>query len=473
MKRKLINIISNLMPELVRPLLREGQGFITAGGFDCTDFKDTARCVRRTGADDFWDGPDDAYRGNHAEADTRVWLHARVSSCRTVTIYSPDSDVTMVELLTCSQWGGGWLGQEKQAFVQIRRPDGKDNLVPDVIDVSLLAQRLQEFEPLVAIPVERRVDSVVSLFVLTGCDFVSFFYKLPQARIFENLCKEAEFVSGVTGSTLGDWPRQGTPSGGGGGEGESEGGVPPTGARAVLPGLSGSLGAFLKLFGVTYFHKYKARFPKATAARSFSSVCETANTSLQSIERWLEHLREQTWAAVPSEDESLPSFGALYFHFLRGVFALKMWEQACTGLIAVPEVAAHGYRQVGESLQLVYDYEVRIDRIKEQVDAVLKGCGCKKSTCVNRQCKCRSASRACTPSCRCVGCANTEGGPQPAQHVSASTRPSRSLQPVILESPQNQASFTIPVEYEDASAHRSADELGGTGDNDDLEAEDE
>jgi hypothetical protein len=44
---------------------------------------------------------------------------------------------------------------------------------------------------------------VVSLYVLTGCDFVSFFYKLPQAKIFEKagggeLKKESAHASALT-----------------------------------------------------------------------------------------------------------------------------------------------------------------------------------------------------------------------------------------------------------------------------------
>jgi hypothetical protein len=59
-----------------------------------------------------------------------------------ITIYSPDTDITMVGLLTWKKWKGRGLEAKKQVYVQIRRPDGKDNLVPDVVDVNLLGKEL-------------------------------------------------------------------------------------------------------------------------------------------------------------------------------------------------------------------------------------------------------------------------------------------------------------------------------------------
>ncbi|GAQ93560.1 hypothetical protein KFL_016480010, partial [Klebsormidium nitens] len=329
------------MPDVVRPYLRVGQEFLVAGGFDDLELKDVARAVKRVGPAEFHDGPSEAYRGNHAEADTRVWLHARVSPYRVVTIYSPDTDITMVGLLNCRKWREGGSGETKQVYVQICRPDGKDT--------------------------------------------------------------EAQFVSGTDGNTLADWPRHRVESvtgqvgaegdraeeGAGGesglncgigrrsvGEGESE--RVTEGWAGVPREQRAALGAFLKLIGTSYFYKHKARFSSPSAARSFSSFSDADDTNLEAISKWLEHLREQTWAAVPNEEDCLPSFGALYFQYLRGLFALKMWEQACNGQIRVPAITAHGYCQTERGLELLYDYQRRIEQIKEQVATVLKGCGCRR-----------------------------------------------------------------------------------------------
>jgi hypothetical protein len=72
--------------------------------------------------------------------------HARVFPCAVITFYSPDSDITMVGLLTWKKWKGRGLEAEKQVYVQIRRPYGKDNLVSDVVDVNLLEKELGNME---------------------------------------------------------------------------------------------------------------------------------------------------------------------------------------------------------------------------------------------------------------------------------------------------------------------------------------
>lgn len=470
-KRKLINIISDVMPEVVRPYLCVGQEFIVASVFDQPEFKDRARVVSRVAPTEYRDWPDDAYLGNHAEADTRVWLHARVSPCSVITIYSPDTDITMVGLLTYHGWRERGLGPEKQVYVQIRRPDGKDNLVPDVVDINLLARELEALEPLQPIPQDKRVESVVALFVWAGCDFTSFFYKLPHVKVFDNLCKEALFVSGQEGHTLADWPRHKPADEQEGGTPTAESGDHQEGVQEVPLECRPTLCAFLKLVGSCYFYKYKARFLDPSAARSFSSFCKAQDTNLEAIENWLEHLREQTWAAVPTKDECLPSFGALYFHFLRGLFALKMWQQACNGVIRVPAITAHGYQHTVDGvLQLVYDYSKRIEPIKEQVAAVQKGCGCKVTACKNRQCKCRAAGQLCTASCRCAACLNTTLAPRIAEETeqtSPGQHNSNSIQPTILEASEEPADLQVPIEQD------IGDGGSDQGDCDELEEVDE
>jgi hypothetical protein len=51
--------------------------------------------------------------GNHEEADTRVWLHASVSSADQVIIYSPDTDVFVIGLSIV-------LSLNKTVYVQLK-----------------------------------------------------------------------------------------------------------------------------------------------------------------------------------------------------------------------------------------------------------------------------------------------------------------------------------------------------------------
>lgn len=68
----------------------------------------------------------------------------------------------------------------------------------------------------------------------------------------------------------------------------------------------------------------------------------------------------------------------------------------------------YGYLEddAGE-LQLLYDFPERVEELKEKISLVLKGCGCKKSRCLNRICKYRKLDQTCGTACRCVDCKNT------------------------------------------------------------------
>jgi hypothetical protein len=79
-----------------------GQSFLTAGGFDDAARRNKALVVENTeSGPTFSIGVD--YRGNHGEADTRVFLHARLCPLSPILIYSPDSDVSEIGLLNISR----------------------------------------------------------------------------------------------------------------------------------------------------------------------------------------------------------------------------------------------------------------------------------------------------------------------------------------------------------------------------------
>ncbi|CAC5371098.1 unnamed protein product [Mytilus coruscus] len=74
------------------PVSNKTTVIIDAGGFD-DDRKDRAISILNGQVVDY-----DLASGNHEEADTRVWLHASVTTANQVIIYSPDTDVFFIGL---------------------------------------------------------------------------------------------------------------------------------------------------------------------------------------------------------------------------------------------------------------------------------------------------------------------------------------------------------------------------------------
>lgn len=199
-KRQLINILSEVLPGVVAPLLQEGQTLVIAGGFDTGRYENRAlvlscvdgQLIERVG---------EKYLSNQPEADTRTWLHALECPCSPVTIFSPDSDVLMVGLLTFPRWSAANRqergGERKQAYVQISRLHGEEANQPGIVDVNQLVAEIEGHPDLQEIEARRRVQCLVSLFVLTGCDFVSFFNGISKRQFLKDFFHEAHFISGT------------------------------------------------------------------------------------------------------------------------------------------------------------------------------------------------------------------------------------------------------------------------------------
>lgn len=65
-------------------------------------------------------------------------------------------------------------GCEKEASIRADcRTRGEEKNQPGIVDVNRLAQKLVEHPDLQSISEEKRVECVVSLLVMTGCDFTS------------------------------------------------------------------------------------------------------------------------------------------------------------------------------------------------------------------------------------------------------------------------------------------------------------
>ena len=103
---------------------------------------------------------------NADEADLRVWLHCVNSNGTRKLIFSPDTDVyragiTVAPLLPESEI----IEQLSKAFKQGSK----------FLHLTRLLQAVQSDPDLLGIPPPLRPQAVQTLYVCTGCDYVSFF----------------------------------------------------------------------------------------------------------------------------------------------------------------------------------------------------------------------------------------------------------------------------------------------------------
>lgn len=250
----------------------------------------------------------------------------------------------------------------KQAYVQISRSSPGEANRPGIVNVNQLVDAIRLHPDLESIEESRRVECLVSLFVFTGCDFVSFFNGISKTTFLKNLHQEAHFICGTTGHTLADWdvPIRSSSA-------EMLKAVTKAetskGALAAPPELQPVWGAFLRNIGVGYYLRYKARLDEATAPRSFTKTTGGGDLlSSTALEAWLDGLRDATWTASAGEEGNVPSIGALFFHFMRAVLVLRIWNTACEVWVAAFKVECFGYRKsegTGQ-LELVYDFSRQI-----------------------------------------------------------------------------------------------------------------
>lgn len=180
-----------------------------------------------------------------------------------------------------------------------------------------MAQRLVGHPDLQTIPEEKRIESIVSLFVLAGCDFVthiSGFNKATFLALF--LLHATDFVCSSPTQSLADWDVLWIAR-----EGLEEGVEPGRFHVAVPTELGPAFGAFLRMIGVSYYTRHKSRVQEQTAERSFAAVGDLRRENLEALEKWLDMLRNVTWAASVGEEGVIPSFnwGFVSPFFMRSV----------------------------------------------------------------------------------------------------------------------------------------------------------
>ena len=374
-KRNLVCFLSNFFLESIRRKLQPNQRFVTAGGLNGT-LRNQAMYVTLTQAPQ----SDPQLTCNAEESDTRIWLHVINSIGLKKLVLSPDTDVYHIGLLIVA-------GSSFEVVVKLSPFTALEN---KYLDMQALIQALRDDPDLAPIPNSLSPAVIQVLFVCTGCDFISFFNGLGKASFLATLFEYSEFIcsnSTHTPGTLAD----------------------------TDPNSNGIL-SFFRLVGCPYFRKHKAAFLPTypTPMSLFNSLAKVNQTHVDHHSAWLSFLRERVWSRIKYEEEMIPSDGALVRHWQRSCWVVAVWRQSTQNNITYPPLQGNGWKVENSSLNIQWDSEENISKVRTRVALIKKGCAC-KTGCKTGRCKCKKNNSPCGPGCKCVGCCNMPNGVTPGQ----------------------------------------------------------
>lgn len=119
--------------------------------------------------------PEPRFNCNALEGDMRVWKHALKSEGTNILLYSPDTDVYNIGL--------GLAENSKHVMVQLNPP----HLEESYVDMRRLLQDLQNDSSLITIPSDSIGLTLQTLFVVSGCDYVSYLHGFGKKTVLREL----------------------------------------------------------------------------------------------------------------------------------------------------------------------------------------------------------------------------------------------------------------------------------------------
>ena len=139
------------------------------------------------------------YSSNAEESDNRIWRHATQSRAKIILIYSPDTDIYNIGLtLICES--------DKQYIVQLNVTHSAEKRYLN-LNIHLIAL---SNDPDLAYVLRNYLGiTLQTVFICTGCDYISYFKSVGKLTILNNFFHYAEFIcgSGKPGSCIKHWNR--------------------------------------------------------------------------------------------------------------------------------------------------------------------------------------------------------------------------------------------------------------------------
>ena len=213
-KRSLVCFLSEYILQHTRQRLLSRQRFVTAGGFNGPLQNQAMFTELNTPPQ-----PDSGLMCNAEESDSQIWLHVLNSAGGKKLVLSPDTDVYNIGLPLIAE-------TNLDVIVRLNR-----FIMPS--PYKRLIHTFTHDPDLTMIPELQIPSTMQTLYVCTGCDFISFFHGLGKAYFLNTLFEYGDFICCNSEQ------------------------IPGTLAQ---PESELSLLSFFRLVGCTYFRKYKAAF---------------------------------------------------------------------------------------------------------------------------------------------------------------------------------------------------------------------
>lgn len=117
----------------------------------------------------------------YGEADYALRHHVIYCHSRDCLVVASDTDVWVYGL---GLWEAGWI-KNKRVIVQ-------RGTTEEYVDINLGARLIEDFSPLSNVPYP--ISTLVAMYVLTGCDYVSSFFRHTKQNFFECFLSNIKYI---------------------------------------------------------------------------------------------------------------------------------------------------------------------------------------------------------------------------------------------------------------------------------------
>lgn len=372
-KRKLVLYLGDFFLHNAHTIL-QGQQSLTLAGCFSGDAEDHAWVISLQDTE-----PASTLNCDAEEADTRVWLHALRSRGTRKLVCSPDTDVFHIGLPIVDS-------SSIDVIVQLNTYTSMEHRY---LHLDALCTALHHDPDLSEVPQAFRSKWLQTLFICTGCDYTSFFAGIGKATFMRVAFQYCNIISADTQA------------------------FPGCLSYTMERKEEGYL-AFLRLVGTAYFAKHRSCF-QYTSPRVFLNSFGSEDPQ-QAHKLWFNSIRTTVWERIEFEDELPPSVEALWRHWLRTCWVSHYWSMATRNRYNILDITLFGWKLHDGEIEVDWDHPQNVTRVRERVQLLLHGCGCKRG-CSTRRCSCVKSGKKCGPGCTCCNCVNAVSGPSNVEEL--------------------------------------------------------